>query len=186
MSSNPVTRTRNAANQKANPKLDEIAERIRTRAKSAFDGVIEIGRDLIAAKKIIGHGKWLPWLEREFAWDESSARRFMAIAEAVGKSPKLSDLNVPVSGLYLLIAHTTPAEVIEAVAERSEQGDKLTLAEVKRMIADALEPKRRYVMTTVNHAAGRNIPRADRRAAMAKTSLLLCPRFNRDGRLFYP
>jgi hypothetical protein len=45
---------------KNQPKLDEIAERIRTRVKSALDGVIEIGRDLIAAKKIVGHGNWLP------------------------------------------------------------------------------------------------------------------------------
>jgi hypothetical protein len=45
----------------------------------------------------------------------------MQIAE-LGKSVKLTDLNIPVSGLYLLAAPSTPAEVIEAVAERSEAG----------------------------------------------------------------
>jgi hypothetical protein len=34
-----------------------------------------------------------------------------------------ADLNVPISGLYLLAAPSTPAEVIDAVVERSEQGE---------------------------------------------------------------
>jgi hypothetical protein len=40
----------------------------------------------------------------------------MLAAEAAGKNPNFGDLNVPVSGLYLLAAPSTPAEVIDAVA----------------------------------------------------------------------
>ena len=50
--------------------------------------------------------------------------------------PNLDTLNVPISGLYLLAAPSTPAEVIEVVTERSEKGETLTLAEVKTMIAE--------------------------------------------------
>ncbi len=39
-------------------------------------------------------------------------------------------------GLYLLARPSTPAEVIEAVAERSEEGDTLMLAKVRDMIAE--------------------------------------------------
>jgi hypothetical protein len=39
--------------------------------------------------------------------------------------------------LYLLAAPSTPDEVREAVAERSERGETLTHAEVKKMIAEA-------------------------------------------------
>jgi hypothetical protein len=54
--------------------------------------------------RIAGHGNWLPWLEREFGWTDRTARNFMAVHEAAAKSEKFSDLNVPVSGLYLLAA----------------------------------------------------------------------------------
>jgi hypothetical protein len=42
-----------------------------------------------------------------------TATRFMNVA---GKSNELLDLDVPVSGLYLLPAPSTPPEVIEKVA----------------------------------------------------------------------
>ena len=58
------------------------------------------------------------------------------------KSENFSDLNVPVSGLYLLARENTPPEVVEAVAERSGQGERLSLAEVKGLIADAEEKGR--------------------------------------------
>ena len=54
-----------------------------------------------------------------------------------GKNDKLSTFGVPISALYLLAAQSTPAELIEAIAERSEQGERLSLAEVKEMIAEA-------------------------------------------------
>jgi len=37
------------------------------------------------------------------------------------------DLNVNMRGLYLLAAPSTPAEVIDAVAERSADGDRVSL-----------------------------------------------------------
>ena len=49
----------------------------------------------------------------------------MNVAEMAAKSPTVGDLNVDMRGLYLLAAPSTPAEVIEAVAERSEDGERL-------------------------------------------------------------
>lgn len=112
-------------------KLAEYANKIRTVGKRA---VFEIGKILIAAKARARHGRWLLWLEREFGWTDKTAQRMMSVA---AKSDKLSNLTVPVSALYLLAAESTPAEVIEAIAEHSEQGERLSLAEVKKMIAEA-------------------------------------------------
>jgi DUF3102 family protein len=89
---------------------------------------------LIDAKALAGHGGWLPWLEREFGWTDQTARRFMQVAEA-SKSNNLLNLSVDVS----IAAPSTPPEVIEAVAERCEQGDRVSLDEVKQMIAEAQE-----------------------------------------------
>jgi hypothetical protein len=78
--------------------------------------IIEIGRRLIDAKGRTKRGGWAPWLDKEFGWTERTAQRFINVGS---KSDKLSDLNVPVSGLYLLAAPSTPAEAVEIAAERS-------------------------------------------------------------------
>ena len=63
-------------------------------------------------------GGWLPWLEREFGWEETTALRFMCVHELAIKSGNLQDLELPVSGLYLLAAPSTPEEARAAVVER--------------------------------------------------------------------
>jgi hypothetical protein len=113
------------------PELDEYAAAIHAIGKrSAF----EIGKILIAAKARARPGRWLPWLEREFGWTARTAQRMMSVAE---KNDKLSHLAVPPSALYLLAAQSIPDEAIDAIEERSKQGERLSLAEVKRMIAEA-------------------------------------------------
>jgi hypothetical protein len=124
--SNPVSHT------DAEAELAEYAREIRAFGKQA---VIEIGKRLIKAKAIAGHGNWLPWLDREFGWTDDTALNFMRVA-TLAESRNFRDLNVPVSGLYLLAAPSTPTEVVEAIAERGEQGERLSLAEVKTIIAE--------------------------------------------------
>ena len=111
--------------------LAEHAEAIRTIGKRAVDDIIEIGRRLIKAKALCGHGKWLPWLEREFGWTDKTAQRFMSVAD---KSDKLSNLEVPISGLYMLARRDTPPEVVEAVAERTARGETTKVVDVQRML----------------------------------------------------
>jgi hypothetical protein len=114
--------------------LAEHAAVIRALSKRVVGDVVEIGRRLAKCKEIAGHGGWLPWLKREFGWDERTAQRFLNVAELSAKSDKLSDLNLPVSGLYLLAAPSTPEETRAAVIERAEKGEKLTLADVKSAV----------------------------------------------------
>jgi hypothetical protein len=63
----------------------------------------------------------------------------MSVGKLAGKCDIVSDLNVDMRWLYLLARENTPADVIEAVAERSESGDRVSLDEVKQMIAEARE-----------------------------------------------
>ena len=57
------------------------------------------------------------------------------LAEA--KSDKLSDLDLPISALYLLAAPSTPAPARDEILERAEAGEKIKHAEVKQAIAEA-------------------------------------------------
>ena len=65
--------------------LEVRAERIRRLQADVQRGIIEIGFELIAAKKQVGHGSWSDWLQKEFAWTRRTAERLMAVAERFGK-----------------------------------------------------------------------------------------------------
>jgi hypothetical protein len=43
-------------------------------AKTVFAHVFEIGEALIEAKKLVGHGRWIPWLEAECGLSPRTAR----------------------------------------------------------------------------------------------------------------
>jgi hypothetical protein len=49
----------------------------------------------------------------------------------------LSDLEVPISSLYLLAAPSTPESACEEVITRAESGERLKHAEVQAIIATA-------------------------------------------------
>lgn len=78
-----------------------VAEAEQIRAVQA-NAVIEIGRHLIEAKDRVGHGHFLPWLDREFGWDERTAQRIMAVFERFGNTQRVADLPVTRAALYLL------------------------------------------------------------------------------------
>jgi Protein of unknown function (DUF3102) len=116
--------------------LAEHAAVIRALGKRVIQDIVEIGNRLTEAKTIAGHGNWLPWLETEFGWKDDTALHFMQVSE-LAKSRNLRDFNVPISGLYLLAAPSTPEEARTEVIERAEKGERLSLAEVQRLIEEA-------------------------------------------------
>jgi hypothetical protein len=48
------------------PFVAERAQRIRDLVGTTRTCIIEVGRELIAAKGELSHGEWLPWLDVEF------------------------------------------------------------------------------------------------------------------------
>jgi DUF3102 family protein len=120
--------------------LAEHAKAIRALGRQTVANIIEIGRRLTEAKAIAGHGGWLPWLEREFAWKERNARNFMTVYE-MSKSAKFADLDIPISGLYLLAAPSTPEAARAEILDRAEQGEKITVAAVQLAVAATKTPE---------------------------------------------
>ena len=107
---------------------------------------IEIGRRLAEAKEMLGHGEWLPWLERETDFSDRSAARYMKLFDEYGasqqglfgpetNSPTLS--NLPISKALALLSvpesdriefaeevdaeHISVRELQEKIREREEQ-----------------------------------------------------------------
>jgi hypothetical protein len=119
-----------------NPTLAEHAAAIRARGKRVVADVIEIGARLTECKRICGHGNWLPWLDREFGWEETTAQRFMRVHElASSKSGNLPDL--PVSAIYLLAAPSRPDEARDEIIARAKAGEKINVEALKETVAKA-------------------------------------------------
>ena len=106
---------------------------------------IEIGRRLVQAKEMLGHGEWLPWLEKETEFSSSSAQRYMKLFDEYGasqqglfgpetNSPTLG--NLPISKALALLSvpesdriefaeevdaeHISVRELKQAIKERDE------------------------------------------------------------------
>jgi gas vesicle protein len=141
-----------------NPLLAEHAAEIRRLGKRVVEDVLEIGRRLTECKKLVGHGNWLPWIEREFGWTDDTALNFMRVYE-VSKSRNFRDLSLPVSALYLLAAPSTPKEARDKIIERAQAGETIPVAEVKRTIEHAKGRRK---------AAAKVPPKANSRVAQVK------------------
>ncbi len=104
----------------ANGRKVDLAEHIaaiRQLGKQSITNIIEIGRRLTECKKVVRN--WVCWLDNEFGWRECTAQRFVSVHElAESKSDKLSDLELPVSALYMLAPPSTPEPVRGAEAAR--------------------------------------------------------------------
>ena len=112
------------------PKLVKITGELHGIFKRGTADVIQVGRLLRLAKDEVGHGEFLPWLEKEFSLSDKSAERYMAthkfmidVAAPLLKSDKLSNLHLRPSALYQLVemhsrGRTTEAD-IEAVLKEA-------------------------------------------------------------------
>jgi len=120
------------------PVLAEHANVIRKLGKRVKEDVIEIGRRLKECKQLAGRGNWAAWLEREFGWSERTAQRYMQLYEFTQeefKYDKLSALELPLSGLYLLAAPSTPDEACKDIIRRAAAGEAISLAIVRDTIS---------------------------------------------------
>jgi hypothetical protein len=69
---------------------------------------VQIGQYLTEVKERLGHGKFLEWIEREFAWTYRTASSMMRVYERF-KLENFSNLEIDVSALYLIAAPSTPS-----------------------------------------------------------------------------
>jgi hypothetical protein len=100
--------------------LAAIANDIRARGRRVVGDVIEIGRHLTEAKALCSHGRWLPWLEREFGWSEQTALNLMRVYELT-KLKRVLNLSLPLSGLYKLAAPSRLLILSKETFERSRK-----------------------------------------------------------------
>ena len=101
--------------------LQDRAARIHQLARLTAQSIVQIGQWLSEAREQVGHGQFLGWIGREFAWNKRTAQRFMNVYARI-KSDKLSHLDIDVSALCLIAAPKVPEPVRDEVLERALNG----------------------------------------------------------------
>jgi hypothetical protein len=114
--------------------VEDAAVEILVSGRKMQQSVLVIGQRLGEVKRLLDHGQFGDWCEREFGMNVRTAQRMMSVAANLdGKSDKLSHLGTSV--LYLIGADSTPEPVREAVIQQAEStGRSPSVAEVRKSI----------------------------------------------------
>jgi Holliday junction resolvase RusA-like endonuclease len=99
---------------------------------------IEIGKRLIAAKELVGHGNFGKWLEDNFNLSQSTAQRFIKCAENFENTAAPRCLK-PSQMFEMLVL--TPEEVEKFIAEKTAEGKPVEDMTVKQLRAEVAEYK---------------------------------------------
>jgi hypothetical protein len=102
------------------------ADRIR---RSSAKCVIQVGKDLIAAKHYLSHGSFGRWVQTEIGIPVRTAQAYMRVAQWTSKRAAFAYL--PPSVLYLLSASNTPDAFTRDILDRLEAGATITIPELK-------------------------------------------------------
>jgi hypothetical protein len=114
--------------------LARYAQEIHKLCRRTAADVIRIGKLLSDARKRMPYGSWLPWLESEFGWSADTADNFIRVHEfsRTAQFRKIRNLPSP-SVLYLLANPNMPEAARAEIIERIEGGEKVKVADVKRL-----------------------------------------------------
>src|SRR5438093_206326 len=104
--------------------INKLHQELQELATDALDRAIHLGELLSKAKNRVPHGQWLPWLTRNVAFSDRTARNYMRIFEnrAALKSANVSDLG---EAYQLLVLQSQSAIKTDAAP--------MTRAEAKRL-----------------------------------------------------
>jgi hypothetical protein len=117
--------------------LRRQANRIRTRIGKATQDLIDIGRDLLAAKKhLIGRGDFIKWVDAEVGIARRTAQAYMAIAKLADDKGAAIAL-LPPTTVRRLASKSAPPEVVSEIVAKAQSGDVLPDRMVSEMILEA-------------------------------------------------
>jgi hypothetical protein len=169
--------------------LRRNATRIREGIKSTVEAIYDIGVQLCGAKLKLGHGQFVQWVESECGFSLRSAQNYMRASEfAANKYATVALL--PPATVYRLSAKNTPAEVVSEVLARAASGERVSDAEVMRMVRTAKQRIQRLARRETENKGDRVGPphgessstREDAHSAIAKANArVFLDKFGRSG-----
>jgi hypothetical protein len=122
--------------QEAATALRQSADRIRALGRKQTEAILDIGKELKAAKDTLPHGQFTPWVTAEFGMTDRTALNYMYLADWAADKPEIiSDL--PPTAIYLLAAPSTPAPAKEEIVSRVKSGEIVRIDDVKKVVGAA-------------------------------------------------
>lgn len=108
--------------------IEEITISAKMNMQDMIGKAIALGRDFMDAKELLGHGKFLPWLEK-LGVSSSTASNYMKVAREIKPGTLMASL--PYSKALALLS--APAEDREELAA---QADDKSAAEIRKLIEE--------------------------------------------------
>lgn len=135
--------------------LQAVEVQISVYMRGAYANMVEVGRCLARAKdeKLVPHGKWEVWVQKNTGFTVRQAQRLMQAARAVPEGSAMAAL--PISKIQLLMA--LPEEERESTAAKAVQ-ENITIKELRQQVAEA---QSRVQSAEANQAAQRQALVAD-------------------------
>lgn len=142
-------------------RLEAIAQAIESLQRSAL---MQIAERLAEAQEIFRYrrdeGGFGGWVESRLPFSRHTAYNLMKVREQFGEeSVELFDRLAP-TVLYALAAPSTPENVRSRVIEHAEAGERVTVKQVKELIAEA-KPAARSLELTTNDPLITTAPQAE-------------------------
>ena len=131
-------------NDKRQEYLDSIKEELKLRSQSFKYHIYEMGKLLCSAKKILPHGQFQPWLDKNFEFGYRTAYNFMKVYRSCMGHPEVVKYFNP-SCLYVLTRPDFPKDLRQALFEGAK--GPVDIKE-KDLIKLALEYRNGKIKTT--------------------------------------
>lgn len=93
--------------------IETITAEILEAKRTGGEAILTIGRGLMEAKAQLSHGEWLPWLENRVDFSESTAQKFMRLAQKYTNPATLTDLGKSKALILLALPDEVRDEYIE-------------------------------------------------------------------------
>ena len=136
---NEVTKTRT-------PEI--VAAEIRTFTASMLNSIIEIGRRMCEAKEMLEHGEFIPWIEQNTGYSQSTANNFMRLYREYGEEQgSLFGTGVSNSQTFGNLTYSKALALLALPAPEREEFvethavDDMTTAELKQAIRERDEAR---------------------------------------------
>ena len=119
----------------------EHAAAIKALHRNTTRGVLETGWHLIQVKDLLGHGSFLPWIDREFHFSAKTAERWMNAAEAFdGKFDTVSNF-FDLTAVYVLSAKGGSQRSRDEALQIAETGTRITKKLAKDIVWGRTPPR---------------------------------------------
>jgi hypothetical protein len=142
--------------------------------RSAIARRIEMGRLLSEARKLTGHGGWLPWLKAEFEWDERTARRYVS-AYKLSLAVDLSGLNISVGAVHTMAALRSTTGLSDEQIARNREHLKVIIEKARKQHVTG-EDAKAIIDTYTLHKSDLSLPKPSEAEAKAAADRKLIAR----------